>query len=58
MSNIDIRNLLKTHCIKHWELAEKLNISETTLVRKLRRELPTKEKEKLINIIKNFRKEG
>ena len=50
-SNSDIRNLLKTKNIKHWKLADLLGVSETTLVRKLRKELPKEEKEKIINII-------
>lgn len=50
-SNSDIRNLLKAQKIKHWKLADLLGISETTLVRKLRKELPKEEKEKILNII-------
>ena len=45
MSNEDIRRLIKDECIKQWQLAERLGISESTLVRKLRRELSTEEKE-------------
>ena len=45
MENKDIRSLIKDECIKHWQLAERLGISESTLVRKLRKELNTKEKE-------------
>ena len=37
-SNSDIRNLLKAKNIKHWKLADLLGVSETTLVRKLRKE--------------------
>lgn len=51
ISNQDIRTLLKTSKIKHWELAEALEISETTLVRKLRKELSNEEKKRIFNII-------
>lgn len=51
-SNSDIRTLLKKHNIKHWKLADLLGVSETTLVRKLRKELSEEEKEKIFNIIK------
>lgn len=54
MNNKDIRNLLKEKGIYHWQLADKLGISEPTLTRKLRRELPTEEKEKLIKVIKKM----
>ena len=52
MNNKDIRNLLKEKGIFHWQLADKLGISEPT--RKLRRELPIEEKEKLIKVIKKM----
>ena len=51
-SNSDIRNLLKAKNIKHWKLADLLGVSETTLVRKLRKELSKEEKEEIFNIIK------
>ncbi len=54
MNNKDIRNLLKEKGIFHWQLADKLGISEATLTRKLRRELPIEEKEKLIKVIKKM----
>lgn len=54
MNNKDIRNLLKEKGIFNWQLADKLGISEATLTRKLRRELPTEEKEKLIKVIKKM----
>ena len=51
ISNQDIRTLLKTSKIKHCKLAEALEISETTLVRKLRKELSNEEKKQIFNII-------
>ena len=55
-SNIDIRNCLKANNIRHWKLAELLGISETTLVRKLRKELPHEEKIKILNILNSLKK--
>ncbi len=51
-ANLDIRETLKAVNIAQWELANKLNISETTLVRRLRKELPEDEKQKILKIIK------
>lgn len=57
MANEDIRRLIKDVCIRHWKLAERLGISETTLVRKLRKELSTNEKEKIKKEIDKYREE-
>lgn len=55
-SNNIIRNTLKKHNFKQWKLAEILGISETTLVRKLRKELSQDEQEKIIKLIKEYSK--
>lgn len=47
---------IKNHVHKY-EIAQKLGITDTSLSRKLRVELTNKEKEKLLNIIENIRKE-
>lgn len=52
MANEDIRKALQESQIKHWQLADLLKVSETTLVRKLRKELSSKEKEENLKIIK------
>ena len=57
MKNIEIRNQLKETKIKHWQLAEKLGIADTTLCRKLRKELPEREKESILNAIEELNKE-
>lgn len=54
MANEDIRQLIKDECIRHWKLAELLEISESTLVRRLRKELPTEEKEKIKKAIEKY----
>lgn len=57
MANEDIRKLIKEECLKHWKLAERLGISDTTLVRRLRKELSTEEKEKIKREILKYREE-
>ena len=54
MRNIEIKNKLKESKIFQWELAERMEISEMTLVRKLRKELPNDEKQKIFSIIKEL----
>lgn len=56
MKNIEIRNALKEAGIKHWELAELLNISESTMCVRLRKELSDDEKHRIISIIKANKK--
>lgn len=57
MKNIEIRNLVKTTGVKMWQIADVLGIADTTLCRKLRKELSQKEKEKIISIIQRLSKE-
>lgn len=42
--------------MKQWELAELLGVTEWTLSRKFRKELPKEEKVRIINIIENKNK--
>ena len=51
MKNLDIRKKLKEANIKQWELADKLIISEMSLVRKLRYELTEAEKRIILKAI-------
>lgn len=57
MNNLLIRNALKEYGVKQWQLAELLGCGEYTLCRKLRRELPKEEQERIAEIIKVNRKE-
>jgi len=52
MKNLDIRQAIKDNRLTHYEVAHRLNISETTLCRKLRYELSQDEKEKILKVIK------
>lgn len=51
VKNQDIRNTAKKSGIKLWQIAEKLGIWDATLSKKLRKELPQEEKEKILGII-------
>lgn len=57
MCNEDVRTAIKKCGIKHWQLADILNISEATMIRKLRHELASEEKDKILNILENYKKE-
>lgn len=52
--NIKIRKALKEHDIPQWMLAEHLGVSEFTLIRKMRHELPENEQQKMISIIEEL----
>lgn len=55
MTNLEIREAITKANIKHYELAEMLGITEWTLSRKLRKELPDDEKEKILDVIKMYK---
>jgi len=57
MKNLDIRRKLKEAKIMQWQLADKLGVSEMTLIRKLRYELTEEEKQKIFTIIKELEAE-
>ena len=52
MQNVDIRLAAAGAGVKLWELADALGIADNSLSRKLRKELPPEEKEKIYAIIK------
>lgn len=52
VTNIEIRNELKKNRMFNYELASMLGISEWTLSRKLRTELPDEEKKRILEIIR------
>lgn len=55
MDNMEIRMELLKKNIKYYQLAELLGVSEFTLSRKLRKELPESEKRRILEVIKNAR---
>ncbi len=57
MTNQDIRRTAAGAGVKLWQIAEALGIADCSLSRKLRRELPQEEKERIFEIIKNLSQE-
>ena len=51
LANTDVRETAKKRGVRLWEIAEFLNVSDPTMTRKLRRELPADEKQKILSII-------
>ena len=51
MTNLGVKNAAKAAGVRLWELADQLGIADTTLSKKLRRELPAAEQEKMVAII-------
>ena len=44
--------------VRLWQIADALGIADTTLSKKLRKELPENEKERIFTIIENLSKEA
>lgn len=55
MQNKDVRQALAEAGFKQWELAEALGIHEGNLSRKLRRELPSEQKEHIFRAIERMK---
>lgn len=58
LKNIEIRAAAKEKGVRLWQIAETLKISEPTLTRKLRHELPDEYKEKIRAIIEELAQKG
>lgn len=52
MNNMEIRTELLRVGMKQYELAELLGIADSALSRKLRKELPDEEKQRILEIIR------
>lgn len=57
MSNQDIRRTAAGAGVRLWQIAEALGIADCSLSRKLRKELPQEEKERIFSIIKELSQE-
>lgn len=57
MHNQDIRRTAAGAGVKLWQIAERMGIADCSLSRKLRKELPAEEKERIFGIIRNLEKE-
>lgn len=58
MTNQDIRRTAAGAGVRLWQIAEALGIADCSLSRKLRRELPPEEKERIFGIIRELSKEA
>lgn len=54
MKNQEIRRAAAGAGVRLWQIAEELGISDCSLSRKLRRELPAEEKERIFSIIQEL----
>lgn len=57
MCNQDIRRAAAGAGVKLWQIADTLGIADCSLSRKLRKELPKEEKDKIFSIIKEMSQE-
>ena len=57
MNNKDIRDAVKRSGVRMWQIAEELGMQDSAFSRKLRRELPAEEKEKIFGIIRELSQE-
>lgn len=58
MKNNDIRKAAKVAGVFLWQIAEELGMTDGNFSRRLRKELPAAEKEKIFAIIERLAKEG
>ena len=57
MNNQDIRRTAAGAGVKLWQIADALGIADCSFSRKLRKELPQEEKEKIFSIIRELSQE-
>ena len=57
MKNQDIRQAARKARVKLWQIADVLEIADSTFCRRLRKELPQTDKEKIFAIIAKLTKE-
>ena len=57
MANNDLRRAAAGAGIRLWQIADALGIADCNLSRKLRKELPQEEKEKIFSIIQELAQE-
>ena len=57
MSNEALRRFAAGNGVKLWQVTEALGIADTSLSRKMRKELPPDEKERIVRIIRELSQE-
>lgn len=58
MANMEIRDVLFRHNLKHWKVADSLGVSATTFSRWLRTELPPTKKKEILEVIEKLTEKG
>ena len=58
MKNTDIRQAAKSAGVRLWQIAEMVGMNDGNFSRKLRRELPDDEKQRILEIIDRLSKEA
>lgn len=58
MKNKEIKIAMLEKGLKQWKVAEALGVSESAFCRKMRKELPNDEKEKILAVIEELGKEN
>ena len=56
MRNQEIRTAVKRSGVRMWQVAEALGIADTTLSKRLRKELPDNERENILEVISALEK--
>ena len=58
LNNKRVREFASKNKVRLWQIADALNVSEPTITRYLRRELPEEKQDELINVIKEIKGES
>ena len=56
-ANVEIRNAAKEAGVYLWQIAEQIGMNDGNFSRKLRKELPQGEKERILAVIERLKKE-
>lgn len=55
--NTDVKNSIKKAGLRQWQVADVLNCNESVFSRKMRKELPLEEKQRIFEAIEKLSKE-
>ncbi len=58
MCNLDVRQAAASAGVRLWQIANAIGLNDGNFSRKLRKELPVEEKQKIFGIIERLAKEG
>lgn len=58
MNNVKVRQAIASNMLKYWQVAKLMGVSEMTLTRRLREELPDQEQARICRLIEEQTKNG